>query len=135
MSEAGWAALARTALELEVAADPASLAVVRHVAGGLATALGFDPSGVADLRLAVTEVCASFVRARPPHREDRCLEVRAALGAGGLHVRVLDPISPPPGPGTGPPMPLLSVLARQVELRHAAGGGMEVELTFVLPAS
>lgn len=128
-----WGVLGETELAIDVAADPAALVVVRHVCGGMATALGFDASKASDLRLAVTEVCASFVRARPedgPRRHG--LHVAATLVEGGLRVCVTDPASPPPGPGTGPPLPLLAAITDGVELRKVPGGGMEVQMSFLL---
>ena len=45
---------------------------------------------------------------------------------------VVYPAAPPPGPGTGPPLPLLAALAETVELRNVSGGGMEVRMAFAL---
>lgn len=122
--------LGQTRLELTVAADAAALVVVRRLTGALALALGFDDSGVADLRLAVTEVCSSFVAARPDAGPAVGLRILAAPAGSGLEVSVLDPASPPPGPGTGPPLPLLAALTEELELSAAPGGGMEVRMTF-----
>lgn len=124
-----------TELELRVAATPAALTVVRRVTGGLAVALGFDDSEVADLRLAVTEVCASFIAARPEHDgPDEQLHVTADLLPDALRMCVRDPASPPLGPGTGPPLALLAALTRTLELHGVPGGGMEVRMTFAAPA-
>ncbi len=119
-----------TRLELAVAADPAALLVVRRLTGSLALALGLDEGDVADLRLAVTEVCSSFIAARPEGGPAVGLKITAALRDGRLEVSVLDPASPPPGPGTGPPLALLAALTEGLELRGATGGGMEVRMTF-----
>lgn len=123
-----------TRLELSVAADPAALVVVRRLTGALALALGFEDSGVADLRLAVTEVCSSFIAARPEGGPAVSLRIVAALDGAALEVTVLDPASAPPGPGTGPPLPLLAALTDGLELSGASGRGMEVRMTFATPA-
>lgn len=122
-----------TRLELHVAADAAALVVVRRLTGSLAVALGLDEADVADLRLAVTEVCASFIAARPEDGPAVGLRISAAPRAGHLEVSVLDPASAPPGPGTGPPLALLAALTQGLELRGASGGGMEVRMTFAAP--
>lgn len=125
--------LGATHMELSVAADPAALLVVRRLTGALALALGLDEADVADLRLAVTEVCSSFIAARPEDGPAAGLRITAALRAGRLEISVLDPASAPPGPGTGPPLALLSALTDGLELRGAPGGGMEVRMTFAAP--
>lgn len=123
-----------TEMRLRIAPDAAALVVVRRVAGALAVALGFDDSDVADLRLAVTEVCASFIAARPDPGPATLLDVYAALGGDQLQITVCDPASLPPGPGTGPPLPLLAALTESLELSGMTGGGMEVRMTFAAPA-
>ncbi|MBA2347371.1 MAG: ATP-binding protein [Solirubrobacterales bacterium] len=129
-------ALRATRFELTVAADPAALSVVRRVTGAFSLSLGLEDSDVADLRLAVTEVCSSFIAARPDPNPPAGLRIRASVSGNALEVSVLDPASPPPGPGTGPPLPLLAALTRDLELRGAPGGGMEVRMTFAaLPTS
>ncbi len=125
--------LEATRLELTVAANAAALLVVRRITGALALALGLDDSGVADLRLAVTEVCSSFIAARAEDGPVVGLKITAAPRAGRLEVTVLDPASAPPGPGTGPPLALLAALTEGLELRGASGGGMEVRMTFAAP--
>ena len=123
-----------TRLELHVAADAAALVVVRRLTGALAAALGLDEADVADLRLAVTEVCSSFIAARPEDGPTVGLNITAAPRAGHLEVSVLDPASAPPGPGTGPPLALLAALTTGLELGGAPGGGMEVRMTFAAPS-
>jgi hypothetical protein len=125
--------LRQTELRLRIAPDAEALVVVRRVTGALAVALGLDDSGVADLRLAVTEVCASFIAARPDPGPLALLDVSTTLTDSGLQVTVRDPASAPPGPGTGPPLPLLAALTESLELSGMAGGGMEVRMTFATP--
>ena len=72
------------------------------------------------------------MRARPDGAARRHgLHVAATLTEGALRVCVIDPASPPPGPGTGPPLPLLAAVTDGVELRNVPGGGMEVQMTFL----
>jgi anti-sigma regulatory factor (Ser/Thr protein kinase) len=129
-----WERRQGTEVELRVPADTASLAPVRHVAAGLATALGFDASGVADVRLGLTEVCASLVResqhvgGRPP------LTVTLEVTPQALRVRVRDPGAAPPGPGSGLPLALVAAVTDTVEVRRLEGGGSEIRMTFLPPA-
>jgi serine/threonine-protein kinase RsbW len=54
-------------LEIRVAGEPTSLGVLRTVVSAHASAAGFDPDSVADLKLAVDEACtALIVRLDPP---------------------------------------------------------------------
>lgn len=123
-------------LRLRVPADPAALTVVRHAVAGIATALGIGPAGVADVRLALTEVCSTAIRQR---RGQGALEVSCDLDGDALRVTVRDE-----GPGAAAepdetlPLPLVAALTDTVELRRLKpphGPGTEVTLTFGLQAS
>lgn len=83
-------------VEVRVAADPAQLAVMRAVVGDLAMRADFDVDSIADMRLAVDEVCSSLIRlADPPsklvcrfHTGDDELSVAAEVrSADGLEPR------------------------------------------------
>lgn len=65
-------------VRIEVGAAPAELAPVRVVAADLATRADFDLDAVADLRIAVEEVCAALTTLAPPGERLHCLlSVRA----------------------------------------------------------
>lgn len=54
-------------VEIRVAGEPTSLGVLRTVVSAHASAAGFDPDSVADLKLAIDEACtALIVRMEPP---------------------------------------------------------------------
>src|ERR1700745_3993604 len=52
----------RTDVKLTLPARPENVAVVRHVLGAFAQALGLSVELIEDLRLAVTEACTNVVR-------------------------------------------------------------------------
>lgn len=58
---------------LEVGVLPAQLTPVRVVAGELAARADFDLDEVADLRLAVDELCSSLAMLAPPDTRMRCV--------------------------------------------------------------
>jgi anti-sigma regulatory factor (Ser/Thr protein kinase) len=121
-----------TAFELRLVfpADPNALAGIRHALGGIAGALGVGPAGIADVRLALTEVCSAAIRGDDGDGE---LEVRAALRDGALQVVVADGMELAPGSGAqaGFPLPLVAALTETLELRRVRGGS-EVVMTFAL---
>jgi anti-sigma regulatory factor (Ser/Thr protein kinase) len=121
-----------TAFELRLVfpADPNALAGIRHALGGIAGALGVGPAGIADVRLALTEVCSAAIRGDGGDGE---LEVRAALQDGALQVVVADGMGFAPGSGAqaGFPLPLVAALTETLELRRVRGGS-EVVMTFAL---
>ena len=116
-------------MRLVVAADPDALAGIRHALGGVAGALGMDPAQIADLRLALTEVCSTAAR-RDSDAED--LEVDAQLDGDRLRVTVRDGLALVPGAGPdGFPLPLVAALTDTLELRRTPAGS-EVVMTFAL---
>jgi anti-sigma regulatory factor (Ser/Thr protein kinase) len=121
-------------LRLTVDAEPNALAVVRHAVGGAASALGLDPAAVADIRLALTEVCSAALRrgeAGDPSRPPAPLDVTAHAHEGTLRIVVRDRApGAPSGPGDALPLPLVAAITETVELRRARGGGTEVAMTF-----
>lgn len=54
------------AVDVRVSAEPSQLPVMRAVVGDLAMRADFDVDAIADLRLAVDEVCSSLVRIAAP---------------------------------------------------------------------
>jgi anti-sigma regulatory factor (Ser/Thr protein kinase) len=124
-------------LRLGVPADAAALSVVRHAAGGVAVALGMGPADVADVRLAVTEVCSTAIRRV---EGNGTLEVACGLDGAALRVTVRDEGArgAQESPAEGLPLPLVAALTETIELRrlkapHAAG--TEVTMTFALEAA
>lgn len=123
-------------LRLNVPADPAALSVVRHAVGGIATALGLDPAGVADVRLALTEVCSTAIR-RTGGRG--ALSVACDLDGAALRVVVRDEGTAADGAAATValplPLPLVAALTETVELRTLKAPqppGTEVTMTFGL---
>lgn len=126
------------AMRLQVPAESGSLSLIRHAVGGIAVALGDDPAAVADIRLALTEVCSTAIR-RAAGRGT--IELRCDATHGALRVVVRDTAPADGGAegggvlrtGDGVPLPLVAALTETVELRHATDGpGTEVTLTFAL---
>lgn len=118
-------------LRLVITNDPDALAAIRHALGGVAGALGMAPTGIADLRLALTEVCSAAMR-RDAEVGD--LEILAGLDGERLRVTIRGAASLAPSAGPdGFPLPLVAALTETLELRRAAGGS-EVVMTFPLAA-
>jgi anti-sigma regulatory factor (Ser/Thr protein kinase) len=115
------------ALELVVRPEPEVLATVRHAVGGLAAALGFDHATVADVRLALSEVCSAAVL-----QGGDAITLRAALEGRALTVVVTGPKLTAGPPATAPvalPLPLVAALTSSLEVR-SAGGATQVRMTF-----
>lgn len=105
-------------LRLAVPADAAALGVVRHAVGGIAAALGMDPAGVADVRLAVTEVCSSAIRRADGHGT---LDVACDLDGAALRVTIRDEdaaAAGPESPADTLPLPLVAAITESIELRR-----------------
>jgi serine/threonine-protein kinase RsbW len=121
-------------VRLSLPARPESVAVVRHVLGALADALGLPEPVRDDLRLAVTEAATNVVRHAYRDEEGR-IDVLARPDAGGLLVAVSDEGSgiagPSPdaaGPGFG--LGLMATLADRFEIDHAPGMGSRLQMWF-----
>lgn len=123
-------------LELTVRGDGAATAVARQTLGSLARSLGCSPSTVADLCLAVSEVCAAAARgASAPVR------VRAATVGDGLRVTVDAPrqalvegdeLTRHATQRNVLALPLVAALTSSLELRRV-GGATEVVMGFPRP--
>src|SRR5215218_7628290 len=83
-------------IRLTLPARPENVAVVRHVLGALAGALGLPPAVTDDMRLAVTEACANVVQHAYPDDEGT-IDVHIRPSEGALDVVVSDS-----GRGIGP---------------------------------
>jgi anti-sigma regulatory factor (Ser/Thr protein kinase) len=120
---------------LVMPARPEGVGVVRQALAGVADALDFDPSVLADMKMAVTEACTNVV----VHAYDDAgmLEVEMLAGEDGLSIVVRDHgsgIQPRPArsgaPALGLGLPLIAALSDSFELRGSAGIGTEVRMTF-----
>jgi anti-sigma regulatory factor (Ser/Thr protein kinase) len=109
--------------------------VVRQALAGVADALDFDASVLADMKMAVTEACTNVV----VHAYDGegMLEVEMLAGEDGLTIVVRDHgtgIQPRPArsgaAALGLGLPLIAALSDAFELRGSAGVGTEVRMTF-----
>ena len=121
---------------LTMPARPEGVGVVRQALAGMADALDFDASVLADMKMAVTEACTNVV----VHAyEDAAgvLEVEMLADEAGLTIVVRDHgsgIQPRPArtepPALGLGLPLIAALSDSFELRGSAGQGTEVRMTF-----
>jgi serine/threonine-protein kinase RsbW len=126
---------------LKMPARPEGVAVVRQALAGMADALDFEPSVLADMKMAVTEACTNVV----VHAYDEnagVLEVEMLADELGLTIVVRDhgagiqprpTRSEPPALGLG--LPLIAALSDSFELRGSAGHGTEVRMTFAYARS
>ena len=121
---------------LTMPARPEGVGVVRQALAGMADALDFDASVLADMKMAVTEACTNVVV--HAYEEDAgVLEVEMLADEAGLTIVVRDHgsgIQPRPArsepPALGLGLPLIAALSDSFELRGSAGRGTEVRMTF-----
>jgi serine/threonine-protein kinase RsbW len=120
---------------LVMPARPEGVGVVRQALAGVADALDFDASVLADMKMAVTEACTNVVV--HAYDEEGMLEVEMLAGEDGLTIVVRDHgagIQPRPArsgaPALGLGLPLIAALSDAFELRGSAGRGTEVRMTF-----
>jgi serine/threonine-protein kinase RsbW len=120
---------------LVMPARPEGVGVVRQALAGLADALDFDPTVLADMKMAVTEACTNVVV--HAYDDEGMLEVEMLAGEEGLTIVVRDHgsgIQPRPArhgaPALGLGLPLIAALSDSFELRGSTGMGTEVRMTF-----
>jgi anti-sigma regulatory factor (Ser/Thr protein kinase) len=120
---------------LVMPARPEGVGVVRQALAGVADALDFDASVLADMKMAVTEACTNVVV--HAYEDEGMLEVEMLAGEDGLTIVVRDHglgIQPRPAregaPALGLGLPLIAALSDAFELRGSAGTGTEVRMTF-----
>jgi anti-sigma regulatory factor (Ser/Thr protein kinase) len=121
---------------LTMPARPEGVGVVRQALAGMADALDFDASVLADMKMAVTEACTNVVVHAYEH-DAGVLEVEMLADEAGLTIVVRDHgtgIQPRPArsepPALGLGLPLIAALSDSFELRGSAGRGTEVRMTF-----
>jgi serine/threonine-protein kinase RsbW len=124
-------------VRLTMPARPEGVAVVRQALAGMADALDFDATVLADMKMAVSEACTNVV-VHAYGDGDGLLEVDMAADDAGLTIYVRDRgsgIQPNPQPARDVPalglgLPLIAALSDAFELQGSAGEGTEVRMTF-----
>ena len=121
---------------LTMPARPEGVGVVRQALAGMADALDFEASVLADMKMAVTEACTNVV-VHAYDADSGVLEVEMSATDQGLTIVVRDHgsgIQPRPAqsepPALGLGLPLIAALSDAFELRGSAGHGTEVRMTF-----
>ena len=121
-------------IRLTLPARPENVAVVRHVLGALAEAIGLEDRVIADMRLAVTEACTNVVRHAYVDGEGT-IDVVVRPRGEAVEVVVADEgrgLGPSPdtaGPGLG--MPLIAALADSVEVQRDQTRGSRLAMRFM----
>ena len=125
---------------LTMPARPEGVGVVRQALAGMADALDFEASVLADMKMAVTEACTNVV-VHAYEADTGMLEVEMRATDEGLTIVVRDHgsgIQPRPArsepPALGLGLPLIAALSDAFELRGSAGTGTEVRMTFAYSA-
>src|SRR5919199_1770473 len=108
---------------LTMRARPEGVAVVRQALAGMADALDFEPSVLADMNMAVTEACTNVV-VHAYEEKAGVLEVEMLADENGVTIVVRDHgagIQPRPArsepPALGLGLPLIAALSDSFELR------------------
>jgi serine/threonine-protein kinase RsbW len=121
---------------LTMPARPEGVGVVRQALAGMADALDFEASVLADMKMAVTEACTNVV-VHAYDADSGVLEVELRASEDELTIVVRDHgsgIQPRPArsepPALGLGLPLIAALSDAFELRGSAGTGTEVRMTF-----
>ena len=120
---------------LVMPARPEGVGVVRQALAGVADALDFDASVLADMKMAVTEACTNVVVHAYPDGEGP-MQVAAAIRDGRLSIAVRDEgrgmLPRPDSPGLGLGLPLIATLSETLELGRGDDDRTEVRMTFRL---
>jgi serine/threonine-protein kinase RsbW len=121
---------------LSMAAKAEGVGVIRQALAGMADALAFDSTVLADMKMAVTEACTNVV-VHAYDGDPGQLEVQMLAGEEELTIVVRDHgagIHPRPSrsesPALGLGLPLIAALSDAFELKGTAGQGTEVRMTF-----
>jgi serine/threonine-protein kinase RsbW len=124
-------------VRLTMPARPEGVAVVRQALAGMADALDFDATVLADMKMAVSEACTNVV-VHAYEDADGVLEIDMLADEDSLTIRVRDygsGIQPHARssrdvPALGLGLPLIAALTDAFELHGSSGQGTEVRLTF-----
>ena len=121
---------------LTMPARPEGVGVVRQALAGMADALDFEASVLADMKMAVTEAATNVVVHAYDEDQDGILEVEMHAAEEGLEIIVRDhgaglhPATPQrETPALGLGLPLIAALSDAFELR-TEGRGTEVRMRF-----
>jgi len=124
-------------VRLTMPARAEGVAVVRQALAGMADALAFDATVLADMKMAVSEACTNVV-VHAYEEADGVLEVDMLADEVALTIQVRDHgsgVRPHAtrsyeGAALGLGLPLIAALTDAFELRGASGRGTEVQMTF-----
>jgi serine/threonine-protein kinase RsbW len=125
-------------VRLTMPARPEGVAVVRQALAGMADALDFDATVLADMKMAVSEACTNVV-VHAYEDSDGVLEIDLLADENGLTIRVRDygsgihphTQSSRDVPALGLGLPLIAALTDAFELHGSSGQGTEVRMTFL----
>ncbi len=123
---------------MSLPATAANVAVVRHALAGLATRIGMDEPGIADLKTVVTEACMNVVVHAYQADEPGPLEIEALLELDGLTVVVRDygmGIRPRPDverPSLRIGLTLIAALSSSFEIKGGVDRGTEIRMHLLL---
>jgi anti-sigma regulatory factor (Ser/Thr protein kinase) len=127
----------RPEVVLTMPARPEGVGVVRQALAGMADALDFEASVLADMKMAVTEACTNVVVHAYPGGEGP-MGLRASIDDRRLHLVVIDRgrgiVPRPDSPGLGLGLPLIATLAESLELGTGRDEETEVRMIFDLGA-
>jgi serine/threonine-protein kinase RsbW len=122
-------------VDIEIAAAPPGVPLVRHALRGLLSGLDVPDEVIADIALAVTEACANAVVHAYPDGGGT-IKVTASHSGGALAVTVRDHGTGMSArvdtPGLGVGLPVIAAIAQSVEIGSPPDGGTEVHMRFVL---
>jgi anti-sigma regulatory factor (Ser/Thr protein kinase) len=128
---------ASPAVRVSLPARPENVAVARQALGGLASALGLDPTVVTDMKMALSEACTNVVVHAYPDGEGT-MDIELHPEGESLLIVVRDTgagIRPRPERhehALGLGLPLMASLAEDFEIHGGSGDGTEVRMTFAL---
>jgi anti-sigma regulatory factor (Ser/Thr protein kinase) len=120
-------------IRLTLPARAENVAVVRHVLGALADALGLPAAVSADMRLAVTEACTNVVR-HAYGEAGGAIDVVVRPAGDAIEITVADtgrgsgPSADTDGPGLG--LPLIAALADSFAIQHDPSFGNRLVMSF-----
>jgi anti-sigma regulatory factor (Ser/Thr protein kinase) len=125
-------------IRLKLSNRPENVALVRAVLAGVAEAINLNAEQFDDIRTAVTEVCNNVVLHAYKGEEgplevdiQMLVEDRVAITVRDVGVA----IEPRAEEGLKLGLPLIQMLAAEVELHRPHGGGTEVRMEFTTPGS
>jgi serine/threonine-protein kinase RsbW len=129
----------RPNVRLNLPSTPENVVLVREMLSGVAQAISLDRGDLNDIRTAVTEACNNVVLHAYGDSEG-LLDVEVCLDESAFTVTVRDHgggISPRSEASSetsaGIGLHVIQTLAHEVEFKDTAGGGTEVQMSFLTP--